>query len=355
MNLITPGPPYTRGNVEIDDRAIRLDPEVVFWWWSRWLCPSTVRRLPIVRCRTPRPRCPEDGVASERPLRRMRLREVLHVRDATNTPAPHRLRGIAAGTVAAVLAISLAPAAVAAPEQADTARTAEAGRQVSVRLKVATQPAVEVAVAPRAWPVAVVEAQGVAVDDNDLVEVVREGREVSGARKRVRNGDTVRMVTVEKQRKTKSARVRPGVVEVPTTKLAPGRRKVVREGKPGVREIVALRTFHNGEPVRYRVVDRTLVVEPRSRRVLVGREPWSVPGTDGLNWGALADCESGGNPRAVNPAGYYGLYQFDVGTWGSVGGSGMPHHASAEEQTYRAKLLYKSRGRSPWPNCGRLL
>jgi hypothetical protein len=28
-----------------------------------------------------------------------------------------------------------------------------------------------------------------------------------------------------------------------------------------------------------------------------------------LNWRALARCESGGNPRAVNPAGYYGLYQ----------------------------------------------
>ena len=29
--------------------------------------------------------------------------------------------------------------------------------------------------------------------------------------------------------------------------------------------------------------------------------------------------------------------------------------ASAGEQTYRAKLLYASRGRSPWPNRGRLL
>jgi len=74
-----------------------------------------------------------------------------------------------------------------------------------------------------------------------------------------------------------------------------------------------------------------------------------------LNWRALARCESSGNPRAVNPAGYYGLYQFDLGTWRSVGGSGVPTAASAGEQTYRAKLLYKQRGRSPWPNCGRLL
>ena len=165
----------------------------------------------------------------------------------------------------------------------------------------------------------------------------------------------MRLVDVEKSRKTKGTRVRAGIVEVPTTKLAPGRRKVVRQGKAGIRRVVAVRTLHNGEPAKYRVVARTMVREPRPRRVLVGREPWSVPGTDGLNWAALAGCESGGNPRAVNPAGYYGLYQFNVATWRSVGGSGMPHHASAGEQTYRAKLLYASRGRSPWPTCGRLL
>ncbi|NHC46223.1 transglycosylase SLT domain-containing protein [Motilibacter sp. K478] len=78
-------------------------------------------------------------------------------------------------------------------------------------------------------------------------------------------------------------------------------------------------------------------------------------GLDSLNWSALARCESGGNPRAVNPAGYYGLYQFNVGTWRGVGGSGMPHHASAEEQTYRAQLLYKRSGARPWPHCGKLL
>jgi Transglycosylase-like domain/G5 domain len=129
----------------------------------------------------------------------------------------------------------------------------------------------------------------------------------------------------------------------------------VREGRAGVRKVVAVKTFHNGEPVKYRVVKRQVVKDPRPRRVLVGRRAYAVTGADGLNWGALANCESGGNPRAVNPAGYYGLYQFDLGTWRSVGGSGIPTNASAGEQTYRAKLLYKQRGRSPWPHCGRLL
>jgi hypothetical protein len=281
----------------------------------------------------------------------------LHVLSATKTCVPTRLRGVAAGTAAAALALTLVPGGAAAQEPtSDTVdRSAETDAQVSVRLKVASQPVVEVAVAPRVWPSSLMEGQGVAVDGNDLVEVVREGREVTGDDKRVRNGDTVRLVDVEKRHRTKATRVRAAVVEIPTTKLAPGRRKVVREGRAGIRRVVAVRTFHNGEPVRYRVVTREMVREPQPRRVLVGREPWSVPGADGLNWAALAGCESGGNPRAVNPAGYYGLYQFDVTTWRSVGGSGLPHQASAGEQTYRAKLLYMSRGRSPWPNCGRLL
>ncbi|HET8565159.1 MAG TPA: transglycosylase family protein [Solirubrobacterales bacterium] len=68
---------------------------------------------------------------------------------------------------------------------------------------------------------------------------------------------------------------------------------------------------------------------------------------------AIASCESGGDPTAVSSDGTYrGLYQFDFGTWESVGGSGDPAAASPAEQTYRAALLYSESGSSPWPVCG---
>ncbi len=68
---------------------------------------------------------------------------------------------------------------------------------------------------------------------------------------------------------------------------------------------------------------------------------------------AIASCESGGDPTAVSSDGSYrGKYQFDFGTWESVGGSGDPAEAPEQEQDYRAALLYSQSGSSPWPVCG---
>jgi hypothetical protein len=68
---------------------------------------------------------------------------------------------------------------------------------------------------------------------------------------------------------------------------------------------------------------------------------------------AIAACESGGDPSAVDASGTYrGKYQFDMGTWASVGGTGDPAAASEAEQDARAARLYAQSGSSPWPVCG---
>jgi hypothetical protein len=68
----------------------------------------------------------------------------------------------------------------------------------------------------------------------------------------------------------------------------------------------------------------------------------------------IAECESGGNPRAVSPDGTYrGKYQFDQATWEEWGGTGDPIDASEAVQDRIAIKLYKARGTAPWPTCGR--
>ncbi|HYI98092.1 MAG TPA: transglycosylase family protein [Thermoleophilaceae bacterium] len=68
---------------------------------------------------------------------------------------------------------------------------------------------------------------------------------------------------------------------------------------------------------------------------------------------AIAACESGGNPQAVDASGtYYGKYQFSMETWAGVGGSGSPAAASEAEQDRRAAMLYARSGAGQWPVCG---
>jgi len=81
----------------------------------------------------------------------------------------------------------------------------------------------------------------------------------------------------------------------------------------------------------------------------------SVPGgPDRATLERIAACESGGDPASIGGGGAFrGKYQFDTGTWASVGGSGDPAAAPEAEQDYRAALLYARSGSSPWPVCGR--
>ena len=66
----------------------------------------------------------------------------------------------------------------------------------------------------------------------------------------------------------------------------------------------------------------------------------------------IAECESGGNPRAVSRSGQYrGKYQFDVGTWRGLGGRGDPARAPEWLQDRLALKLYRRSGSAPWGAC----
>ncbi|TIC85915.1 transglycosylase [Nocardioides sp. GY 10113] len=283
------------------------------------------------------------------------------------------VRGGATSIVAGALVVGLAAAATADPTDPSTP-TAEptsdptvtteppapdasvpvVDDRIAVRLKVGRK-ARERVKTDAARPQGLLEDAGVRVDGDDKVRLVRDGRTVRSAERReLRQGDLVKVVRVRHINRVRTVDVDHGQRTRKVASLAPGKRKVAQRGRDGVRKIRVHSEWRNGRRLSREVRTRW-VRKPQPRVVLVGQARRSVSGTGGLNWAGLARCESGGNPRAVNPAGYYGLYQFDLGTWRSVGGAGIPSQASASEQTFRAKKLYAARGRSPWPYCGRFL
>ncbi len=75
----------------------------------------------------------------------------------------------------------------------------------------------------------------------------------------------------------------------------------------------------------------------------------------GVNWSAIAACESGGNWSADTGNGYYGGLQFTEGTWLGYGGgqyASSANLASPAEQIAVAERVLAGQGIGAWPVCG---
>ena len=187
----------------------------------------------------------------------------------------------------------------------------------------------------------------------------------------VTDGERIRVVRVATARATRNVEVPFGTERREDPAALTGTSSTLQAGKAGVVEETVETVTADGAVEKATVLSRRTLSEPVNRVVVVGTKPRPAPaprpaassgGTGGptsgggLNWAALAACESGGNPGAVSSTGKYrGLYQFSYATWAGVGGSGDPAAASAGEQTKRAQMLYARSGAGQWPTCGRRL
>jgi uncharacterized protein YabE (DUF348 family) len=150
---------------------------------------------------------------------------------------------------------------------------------------------------------------------------------------------------------------------------------VARDGKAGVAAVKYAAVYVDGKLVGKAQVSRSVVVAPVSKIVNVGTQERPAPpppsssssgsssssapaDTSGLNWDAVANCESGGNWHINSGNGFYGGLQFDYSTWLANGGGQYASRAdlaSREQQIAIANKLYAARGSSPWPVCGQYL
>ncbi|GAB3450355.1 hypothetical protein GCM10027570_25480 [Streptomonospora sediminis] len=176
------------------------------------------------------------------------------------------------------------------------------------------------------------------------------------------DGMIINVTQIIGEPQTEEVPIEAEVEERENPDLPEGEEKVVKKPKDGVKKVTTAKIMKGGVETE-KVIKEKVVKKPVKGITEIGTKP-EEPEIDtsgeasSLNWSALAECESGGDPTATNPAGYYGLYQFSMASWESAGGSGNPADASASEQTMRAQKLYdmvNGNWQGQWPECGKHL
>lgn len=200
------------------------------------------------------------------------------------------------------------------------------------------------------------------------------------------NGLVISVTRVAKTNVVEEAEVaQPADQQVEDSSLAAGTTSVTQQGSAGKDQVTYEVTTTNGAESSKTEVSRTAITPATATVVVVGTKPAPVAaassssssgssssgssssgasssdsgsssapvssGSSGVNWDAIAQCESTNNWSINTGNGYYGGLQFDIPTWNSAGGSAYasrPDLASREEQIAVADNLYASRGTSPW-------
>lgn len=128
--------------------------------------------------------------------------------------------------------------------------------------------------------------------------------------------------------------------------LSFGSQAIRQAGSPGKRVVTYQIRLRNGKEVSRKKIQEVVSVEPVKQ--IVARGP---QGDFGQALAMLRQCEAGGNYKINTGNGYYGAYQFNVGTWNGYGGYQIPSDAPPAIQDQKATETYKGRGWQPWPGC----
>ena len=267
-----------------------------------------------------------------------------------------------ASSISGVLSALPASAASMAADRSYTRAempVAEAGQTVHV---VADGTTTDVVVSSDEGTTAILEKAGVSAGPIDRVTMEHNGGEA-----------TLRVARVVRGNASSTTEIPYETEEREDAEAEEGTEKTVQEGAAGSEVTETYQETIDGN-VTVSAVLSTTRTEPTKRIVSKGTKakkaedmssssssssgssgssssasaPAVVSGDDAAIWAAIAQCESGGNPSINTGNGYYGMYQFSLPTWRSVGGSGLPSDASAEEQTMRARMLQQRSGWGQW-------
>ncbi|MDT4912459.1 MAG: resuscitation-promoting factor RpfB [Pseudonocardiales bacterium] len=199
---------------------------------------------------------------------------------------------------------------------------------------------------------------GVPVGVNDRIKPIAASKITPGLR--------IRIERILTKKVTSREAISYPVVRHNDSSMYQGNTKVVTSGRQGSANVTYEVVYIDGKASSRKLLARKVVAAPRTQVERVGTKnrpvapaPAPAPvvsgGGGGLNWDALAACESGGNWHINTGNGFYGGVQFDSGTWLSNGGGAYAPRAdlaTREQQIAIATKVYNARGSSPWPVCG---
>lgn len=134
-----------------------------------------------------------------------------------------------------------------------------------------------------------------------------------------------------------------------------GYKEVKEAGTPGKRVVTFEIELKNGKEVARKEIQNVVTVQPKEQLEIVGIKRKGFNGTVDEAFAKLRACEAGGNYDRNSGNGYYGAYQFNIGTWAGYGGYIIPSDAPPGVQDQKAYETYQRRGWAPWPACSQRL
>lgn len=134
-----------------------------------------------------------------------------------------------------------------------------------------------------------------------------------------------------------------------------GYKQILVAGKNGKKQMVYEIDLKDGKEAGRRILQEVITVQPQKQEIIVGGKTVGFSGDFAAALALLRSCEGAYTSNTGN--GYYGAYQFNLGTWRSNAPAGyenmLPNEAPPAVQDQAAANLYQRRGWQPWPSCSR--
>jgi len=134
-----------------------------------------------------------------------------------------------------------------------------------------------------------------------------------------------------------------------------GYKQLLQKGIEGKKQVIYEVDTNN--PANKRVIQEVVILQPQNQQMIVGSKTAAFGGDFAAALARLRSCEGAYTSNTGN--GYYGAYQFNLGSWRANAPAGyenmLPSQAPPAVQDQAAATYYKKSGWRPWPSCSRSL